>query len=84
MTVLHSFDNGVFTLTLNRPEARNALNGQMCEDLRKSAERIAGLAGLKKSASFLMVEETGTGPAHPFSGEKLAPVLAALTAAWML
>jgi enoyl-CoA hydratase len=41
MTVLHSFDNGVFTLTLNRPEARNALNGQMCEDLRKSAESIA-------------------------------------------
>ena len=42
----------------------------------QSAERIAGLAGLKKIASFLMIEESGTGPAHPFSGEKLAPVLA--------
>ena len=42
----------------------------------QSAERIAGLANMKKTGSFLMVEETGTGPAHPFSGEKLAPVLA--------
>jgi sulfoacetaldehyde dehydrogenase len=42
----------------------------------QSAERIAGLANLKKIGAFLMVEETGTGPAHPFSGEKLAPVLA--------
>ena len=43
----------------------------------QSAERVAGLAGLNKSSRFLMVEETGTGPGHPFSGEKLAPVLAA-------
>jgi sulfoacetaldehyde dehydrogenase len=42
----------------------------------QSAERIAGLAGLTHRARFLMVEESGTGPAHPFSGEKLAPVLA--------
>ncbi|MGH6884904.1 MAG: acylating sulfoacetaldehyde dehydrogenase [Geminicoccales bacterium] len=42
----------------------------------QSAERIAGLAGLKKSGLFLMIEEAGSGPAHPFSGEKLAPVLA--------
>jgi sulfoacetaldehyde dehydrogenase len=42
----------------------------------QSAERIAGLAGLRRSGRFLMIEETGTGPAHPFSGEKLAPVLA--------
>jgi len=42
----------------------------------QSAERIAGLAGLSRHGKFLMVEETGTGPAYPFSGEKLAPVLA--------
>jgi len=42
----------------------------------QSAERIAGLAGLSHKAKFLMVEESRTGPAHPFSGEKLAPVLA--------
>jgi sulfoacetaldehyde dehydrogenase len=46
----------------------------------QSADRIAGLAGLGREAAhaarFLMVEETGAGPAHPFSGEKLSPVLA--------
>ncbi|HEX7328004.1 MAG TPA: aldehyde dehydrogenase family protein [Casimicrobiaceae bacterium] len=46
----------------------------------QSAPRIAALAGLARAevtrARFLMVEETGTGPAHPFSGEKLSPVLA--------
>ncbi|MGQ0543778.1 MAG: acylating sulfoacetaldehyde dehydrogenase [Betaproteobacteria bacterium] len=42
----------------------------------QSAERIASLAGLKHSSRFLMVEETGTGRDYPFSGEKLAPVLA--------
>jgi len=42
----------------------------------QSATRIAGLAGLKSDARFLMVEETGAGRAYPFSGEKLAPVLA--------
>jgi sulfoacetaldehyde dehydrogenase len=47
----------------------------------QSAGRIAELAGLKISARFLMVEETGAGPAYPFSGEKLAPVLAVYRAA---
>lgn len=42
----------------------------------QSAERIAGFAGLDKKARFLMVEESGAGPDYPFSGEKLAPVLA--------
>ena len=42
----------------------------------QSAERIAALAGLSRKGRFLMVEESGAGPAYPFSGEKLAPVLA--------
>jgi sulfoacetaldehyde dehydrogenase len=44
----------------------------------QAAGRIAELAGIDRArgARFLMVEETGAGPAHPFSGEKLAPVLA--------
>lgn len=46
----------------------------------KSAPVIAALAGLQgqdfEHARFLMVEESGTGPQHPFSGEKLSPVLA--------
>jgi sulfoacetaldehyde dehydrogenase len=41
---------------------------------------IAGLAGLTRpalrDARFLIVTETGVGRAHPFSGEKLSPVLA--------
>jgi sulfoacetaldehyde dehydrogenase len=46
----------------------------------RSATEIARLAGLADVAArepaFLMVEETGYGANHPFSGEKLAPVLA--------
>jgi len=46
----------------------------------KSATRIAQTAGIDEVAArgprFLMVEEDGFGVEHPFSGEKLAPVLA--------
>lgn len=42
--------------------------------------RICALAGLTRpalvDARCLIVEETGTGRSHPFSGEKLSPVLA--------
>jgi sulfoacetaldehyde dehydrogenase len=45
----------------------------------QSAGKIAALAGLTREsmlgARFLLVEETGTGPDYPFSGEKLSPVL---------
>jgi len=46
----------------------------------KSATEIARTAGLDdvaaRECAFLMVEESGFGASHPFSGEKLAPVLA--------
>jgi sulfoacetaldehyde dehydrogenase len=44
----------------------------------QSADRIAEMAGIERAraAKFLMVEETGAGASHPFSGEKLSPVLA--------
>jgi sulfoacetaldehyde dehydrogenase len=44
----------------------------------KPAVRIAELAGfpLAEDRTFLIVEENGTGPEHPFSGEKLSVVLA--------
>ena len=47
--------------------------------LARSAVEIADLAGLEgvgSSTSILVVLESGTGPAYPFSGEKLSPVLA--------
>ena len=51
----------------------------------QDASAIALRAGLARpallDARFLMVAETGVGPAHPFSGEKLSPVLALYRAA---
>ncbi len=46
--------------------------------IAKSACHIAELAGfqLPSDRQFLIVEEDGTGPEHPFSGEKLSVVLA--------
>ncbi|HEY9445627.1 MAG TPA: aldehyde dehydrogenase family protein [Burkholderiales bacterium] len=45
----------------------------------QSVRRICAVAGLTRpelvNAKCLLVEETGTGKAHPFSGEKLSPVL---------
>ncbi|MCF8150917.1 MAG: aldehyde dehydrogenase family protein [Burkholderiaceae bacterium] len=50
----------------------------------KSARVIAELAGLASVAEggprILLVEEDGVGPNHPFSGEKLSPVLAIYSA----
>jgi sulfoacetaldehyde dehydrogenase len=55
-------------------------NGALSPTLiAQAAPDIARFAGLDRpalgKASFLMVEEDGFGPAHPFSGEKLSPVL---------
>jgi sulfoacetaldehyde dehydrogenase len=50
-----------------------------CMDvIAKSAPRIAELAGITvpQDTRFLVVAEDGTGPEHPFSGEKLNVVLA--------
>ena len=46
--------------------------------IAKSPVLIAKLAGfdVPEDCSCLIVEENGTGPEHPFSGEKLSPVLA--------
>jgi sulfoacetaldehyde dehydrogenase len=55
--------------------------GRLSADvIAKAAPAIAAYGGLVRpeldNARFLIVEETGVGPAHPFSGEKLSPVLA--------
>jgi sulfoacetaldehyde dehydrogenase len=48
----------------------------VAQDAPTVAQR-AGLArGALRRAKFLIVDEDGVGPAHPFSGEKLSPVLA--------
>lgn len=50
----------------------------------QSATVIAKRAGLSQQAEkakFLMVSEEGFGPGHPFSGEKLSPVIAVYRAA---
>ncbi|MHB8061616.1 MAG: aldehyde dehydrogenase family protein [Ruminiclostridium sp.] len=41
-------------------------------------QNIASIAGIKipEDAKFIMVEETGSGPDHPFSGEKMSLILA--------
>jgi len=46
--------------------------------IAKPAATIAEIAGIEIPAgtSFIMVEEDGAGPDHPFSGEKLSVVLA--------
>jgi sulfoacetaldehyde dehydrogenase len=46
--------------------------------IAKSAPEIARLAGIAvpEGTRFLIVEEQGTGPGYPFSGEKLCVVLA--------
>jgi sulfoacetaldehyde dehydrogenase len=55
--------------------------GKLAPDfIARSAGVIAERAGLARpelrAARFLIVGETGVGAAHPFSGEKLSPVLA--------
>jgi sulfoacetaldehyde dehydrogenase len=50
------------------------------EFIAQAAGEIASRAGLDRpavrAAKFLIVAEQGVGPDHPFSGEKLSPVLA--------
>jgi sulfoacetaldehyde dehydrogenase len=69
-------------------EEKEALRGAMWPDgghlptlevIAKPAGTIAGLAGftIADDRTFLIVEEDGVGPEHPFSGEKLSVVLAA-------
>ena len=71
---------------LNAAEARQLETamfggGKLAADfIAQPAGAIAKRAGLRRptllAARFLIVEETGVGSAHPFSGEKMSPVLA--------
>jgi enoyl-CoA hydratase len=55
-TLLLEFADGVATLTLDRPEKRNALNFDMCNDLRAAIDTVTANA----EARVLLV--TGNGP----------------------
>ena len=75
-------EGGVLLDRLETQELRDNLwiQGKLNPHLiAKSACDIAKLVGLQrpemKQAKMLMVEENGTGHEHPFSGEKLSPVL---------
>jgi enoyl-CoA hydratase len=46
-TLIFDVKDGVATITLNRPESRNALNLAMCDELRAAAEHAAADAALK-------------------------------------
>jgi len=47
MTVSYGSTGGVATITLNRPESRNALNLAMCEELLAAAQRAAADSSVK-------------------------------------
>ncbi len=76
-------DNGAVLLSdEDRQRLRDMLwqEGKLNQDLiAKKAHQMAELSGLKtaglSSARILLVGATGVGPEHPFSGEKLSPVL---------
>jgi enoyl-CoA hydratase len=56
VTVLYSTGGQVATITLNRPDARNALNDAMCEDLRRVATEAAADPNIR------LVFVRGSGP----------------------
>jgi len=55
-SVLYSVESGVATIMLDRPEARNALNGAMCDALGEAAARAAA------DTSVRLVLMRGNGP----------------------
>jgi len=74
--------------TLMWPEGRlsSAVIGQSARTIAQraaehdTAHRDAWQAIAARNPEILMVTEDGTGPTHPFSGEKLSPVLTVYTA----
>ena len=76
-------EGGVFLDAAEKAQLREVMwrDGRLAPQITaQSAPRIAAIAGLARpalqSARFLVVDEDGVGAAHPFSGEKLSPVLA--------
>src|ERR1700722_11497589 len=55
-TVRYAVDGGVATLTLDRPEARNAVNRAMCDDI------VAATAAARADDAVRLVLIRGNGP----------------------
>ncbi len=55
-TLLTSLDNGIFTITINRPDKLNALNKEVFNDLDKAMDEVYSNADIKS------VIVTGAGP----------------------
>ena len=55
-TVRYGVEGGVATLTLDRPEARNAVNRAMCDDI------VAATAAARDDAEVRLVLIRATGP----------------------
>ena len=69
MTVLlETVDNGVATLTMNRPEARNAMSGDMIAALLEALPRL----GADNSVRCVVL--TGAGGAFCAGGAAAAPL----------
>jgi len=61
--LLESFDNGVATLTMNRPEARNAMSGEMMTAMHEALPRLAADSNVR------CVVLTGAGGAFCAGGD---------------
>ena len=55
-TLLTSLENGIFTITINRPDKLNALNAQVFTDLDKAVDEVYNNAEIKSAII------TGSGP----------------------
>lgn len=55
-TILTSLENGIFTITINRPDKLNALNKDVFTDLDKAIDEVTANAGIKSAII------TGAGP----------------------
>ena len=66
-TILYDLANGVATLTLNRPEVRNAFNDQMAEEVQ------AALKNAERDDNVRCIVVTGAGPGF-CAGQDLAAI----------
>src|SRR5690348_16106246 len=55
-TLLTSLDNGIFTITINRPDKLNALNKDVFTDLDKAIDEVTANAEIRSAII------TGAGP----------------------